>query len=246
MATKFTVEQMKVKIAGLLAKAEATDSVEEQKTFSEAAERLMLKLGIEAAELEATGKVGPQQAVHHTRDFKNIYAKPMMTFIHSVSLGYGGITIIEENIHGDLWRAHIVGIDADVVQFLELADSLALQVQSALKRWVKEHTDLRYHTANDKWLAKRSFLLGYGVEVKKRLYEMRKEEEATVSPGAALVLVDKSARVELFKEQEFPVLKNTRGNRAGNTDGYLSGRLAGRNANLSGGTALPSGRARLG
>lgn len=243
---KFTVEQMKVKIQGLLAKAESTDSVEEQQSLTEAAERLMLKLGIEAAELEASGTVGPQQAVKAHRDFKNIYAKPMMQFIHTVSLGYGNIECIQSSMGGDLWRIYVLGIESDVEQFLELVDSLALQVQSALKRWIRESREARrYETANDKWLGNRSFVLGYGAEVGKRLRKMRTEEEATASAGAALVLVDKTARIEVFKEQQFPDLRSSRGNRRGNMDGYLSGRMAGREARLGQDTPLPGARQAL-
>lgn len=246
MATKFTRDQMKAKIEGLLAKAESTDSMAEQQSLTEAAERLMLKMGIEAAELEARGEVGPKGAIEVYRDFKNIYAKPMMQFVFSVSLGYGNIEVIQSSMGGDAWRAYIIGIEDDVEQFLELLDSLTLQVQSALKRWIKDNREARrYETANDKWLGNRSFVLGYGREVKSRLATMRKEEEATASTGAALVLVDKSARIEVFKEQEFPDLRSSRGNRAGNMDGMLAGRLAGREARLGQDTPLPGARQAL-
>lgn len=235
---KFDFEAMKSKISKLLAKAEGTDNEKERDTFNAKAEKLMLQLGIQRAELEAAGEVDTEDIVEVHRDWRGNYSIVMVPFVHDVAQGFGNLTILQSTASAMLRRTYIIGHKSDVERFTQLIDSLALQVLSALRRWQKEHADERRHlTDMQKYIQHRSFIAGFGQEVRKRLTKEVKQvlKEEQVSAGAELVLASKMDRVNAWIDEAYPDKGKARGGIQRHSAIALQhGREAGAKANLGG------------
>jgi hypothetical protein len=208
-----SIEKMKTKIALLLAKAERTDNEHERDAYNSQAERMMLRLGIEKAELEAAGEVLPEEVIEVTREWRGNYSIVMVPFVSDLAWGFGNITILQNvNHNGMLRRTFIIGLKSDVEEFVALVDSLALQVMSALKRWQRANRDDRqWLTDMEKYTQHRSFISGFGSAVRRRLSATRHEEEETASTGAALVLASKEERIQGYMDDAYPSLRKARG-----------------------------------
>jgi hypothetical protein len=234
--TGFSVEDYKRKIKGLLDKAEATDVPAEQQTFSEAAERLMIKIGIARAEVEAAGgEVNTDNIVEKTRDWTTIYAPVMGAFASRVGHAYGDLTFMQYRNKSNFFRTYVIGFEADVDQYLELVESLHLQVWSALKAFRKDNREYRRQfTIHQNFVTDRSFVMGYAHTVANRLWDMRREEVANATPGAALVLASKMDKVIAWRDEQNPTLGKGRAGRSQqwSAHGAQAGRRAGQNANL--------------
>jgi hypothetical protein len=233
---EYTIEQMKDKIAKLLAKAEGTSNEAEQRAFTEKAEQLMIRLGIDAAELEAAGTVKPEDIVEVQRVWTTIYAPAMGQFTYLVGMAYGNLTFLQGRAGKDFVRSYIIGHKSDVEQFEVLLTSLHLQVMSALKQFRKDNREeRRYYTIHQNFITDRSFIEGYAAAVARRLREMRRVEESTASEGAALVLVSKKERVEDWKDNRYPdARKGRESTRQQSWRGRSAGAAAGQQASLGG------------
>ena len=233
---KFDIEDMKTKIAKLLAKAEGTDNEKERDSFNAKAEKLMLKLGIQRAELESAGEVKPEEIVEVVREWTGNYSIVMVPFTHSVASGFGNLTVLQQNVSAMLRRTFIIGHKSDVEAFTTLLDSLSLQAMSALHRWQREHAEERRGlTDMEKYVQHRSFLAGFGQEVGNRLgreqRQVKKEEH--ISKGAELVLASKMDRVTNWVDETYGELKTSRGGmKYGDREARAAGRDAGKNADL--------------
>lgn len=241
------VEALKVKIAKLLAKAERTDNEHERDAFNAQAERMMLRLGIEKAELEAAGEVKPEEIVEVTREWRGNYSIVMVPFVSNVARGFGNLTILQnKSRNGMLRTTFIIGHKSDVEEFCRLLDSLALQVMSALKRWQRDNREDRaWMTDMERYTGNRSFITGFGWAVEARLRAERTEEEATASTGAALVLASKEERIQGWMDEAHPNLRPGRGGaRTHSHMASAAGQSAGQNASL-GNKSVGGGRQAL-
>jgi hypothetical protein len=232
---EFDTAKLKDKIAKLLAKAEGTDNEHERDAFNAQAERMMLRLGIHRAELESAGTAKAEEIVEVHRDYTGNYSIVMIPFVHGLARAFGNLDMLQSvTRNGMLRRAYIIGHKSDVEEFLQLVDSLHMQVMAALKRWQKEHREeRRYYTDMEKYTGNRSFIQGFGYTVATRLRDARKQEETVASPGAALVLVSKAERVQEWKNEKYSSLRPGRGG-AKSYDSYAAsaGASAGRSASL--------------
>jgi hypothetical protein len=233
---KFSVEDYKRKIRGLLDKAEATSNEAEQRSFSEAAERLMVKMGIARADLESQGQVKAEDIVEKTRTWTTIYAPAFGDFAYRVGLAFGDLTFLQSRFSKDHVVTYVIGHESDVDQYLVLLESLYLQVWSALKAFRKENRDVRrYYSIHENFVTDRSFVSGYAGTVALRLRSMRREVFADAAPGAALVLASKMDRVKAWKAEQYPELRKGRASRATySSRGAAAGRAAGQRASLGG------------
>lgn len=236
MSTTFSIDDMKRKIAALLAKAEATSVEAEQHAFTEKAERLMIRLGIDAAELEAAGHATVEDIVQETRVWRTIYAPTMAVFAFRVGTAYGHLNFLQSRRAKDFVRTYVIGFTSDVEQFLTLLDSLHLQVFAALKQFRKDNRyDRQCNTIHENFVVDRSFIEGYADSVAYRLRSMRVTEEKTATPGAALVLVGKEERVEAWTAEQHPNARSARQvNRQQSWSGRQAGSAAGERASLGG------------
>lgn len=235
---KFDLASMKDKIAKLLAKAEGTDNDEERDAFNAKAEKLMLQLGIQAAELEAAGEVRPEEIVEVVREWTGNYSIVMVPFTAQVADAFGNLNILSsKNYNGMVRRTYIIGHKTDVDSFTTLLDSLAVQAMSALRRWQKANIEeRRYLTDMEKYVQHRSFLDGFGREVAKRVSAERKQEEKGISTGAEIVLASKMEKVAGWTQEKYGDLKVGKGGaQTFDAGAYRDGSTAGRDANLGGG-----------
>lgn len=227
------IAKMKAKIAMMLAKAESTTFPEERDTFNAAAEKLMIRLGISIAELESVGERKQEEIVEVKRTYPGNYSISYIPFVHYVAQGFGHITILQQRTAGLARNAFVIGHKSDVETFLQLLDSLELQVKSALRQWQKDNIESRRGlTDMQKYLQHRSFIEGFGQRVGERLHERRTVEEETVSTGTALVLVGKDERVSEWIKDTYGETKGRATHRNGSSIGYHAGRASGEKASL--------------
>jgi len=242
-----TITDTKTKIALLLAKAEGSDNEHERDAFNAQAERMMLRLGIERAELESVGESKPEDIVKQMRVWRTIYAPVMNQFACWIGDGYGDLTCLQTRFGKDRVATHIVGHESDVTEFLVLLESLNLQVWTAVKRFRKEYAAYRRcNTIHENFVADRSFIQSFALAVCARLKAERQEETATATPGAALVLASKQSRIDQWTQNKYPNMKEEKG-RENQWSGLGSqaGYAAGQKASL-GGKAITSSRPAIG
>jgi hypothetical protein len=209
-SASFDIAAMKRKIAGLLAKAEKTDNEHERDAFNAKAEKLMLRLGLNQAELEAAGEKKAEKIVEERLHWENVYAKTMVDFAHAVCGGIGNLTTLQSGRWANA-TVYIIGHKSDVELAVKLIRSLELQVLSALKAWQKASKAERAGQSNyDKLVGNRSFIKGFAATVNQRLHAERTEVEAEASTGAALVLASKMDRVMAALEDMYPKLGKAR------------------------------------
>lgn len=236
MSDVFDLAAMKAKIAKLLAKAEGTDNPTERETYTDKATELMIRLGIDAAELEAAGEVKPEDIVEVHRNFRGNYSIVMIPFCHSVLRGFGNLQMLQSVRSPMLRVAYIIGHKTDVELFNQLMDSLEAQAMSALRAWQKENREMRrYQTDMEKYVDSRSFLEAFGSTVGRRLRESRRTTtaESQMSSGAELVLASKEARVNEWMSEAHPKVRKARGGvREHGYEGLWAGRAAGERADI--------------
>ena len=231
-----TLEQMKARISALLAKAESTTHEAEREAFVEKAESLMLKLGIEAAELEASGERKADKIVEQRLEWNGGFSMVMPGFVTELALGFGNITVLRSKG----WKQRqlftwVIGFEADVNTFVQLLTSLEQQSRSALKVFQGEHAEERlWMGRGPAYVQSRSFISGFGSECGKRLGDLRRrvQAEEPVSTGAALVLAEKQPQIDQWVRGHYTVkLGKSRGRMASHS-GRAGGREAGRRADL--------------
>jgi hypothetical protein len=235
----FSVDDHKRKIAALLAKAERTDNEAEQRAYTEKAERMMVRLGIDAAELQAAG-ARTDDIVEESRVWTTIYAPAVADLAFTVGLAFGDLNFLQSRTGKDRVRTYVIGHESDVAAYLTLLDSLHLQVFSALKAFRREtRGDRRWNTIHENFVVDRSFVRGYGRAVADRLRAIREEvrEEAapTMSSSTALVLASKQDRVDAWQDERYPKLGKARAGRSQSSwAGHAAGTRAGQRASLGG------------
>lgn len=228
-----SIEDLKRKIAGLLAKAEGTDNEHERDAFNAQAERMMLRLGIERAELESVGEVKPEEIVEERLEWKGNYSIVMVPFVSETAAAFGNLTVLQsKNFNGMTRWTYVIGHKSDVEEFVRLTNSLSVQVMSALRRWQREHREERRWLSDmEKYTQHRSFITGFGNAVARRLRDERREEEQEASTGAALVLASKMDRVMEWRDEQYTNLRKARGgvqthSAFAASDGYVAGQQA--------------------
>jgi len=233
---KFDAAKMKSKIAKMLAKAERTENEHERETFLAAAERMMLRLGIEKAELEAAGEAKAEKIIEQRHEWSGIYAATLVGFTHRVADGFGNLTVLQSSRGQRRRVAYIIGHKSDVEQFMTLLASLHLQALTGLKRFQRERKEERaWLSVQERFVQDRSFLEGFASEVSHRLSVLRIETEAEATTGAALVLASKMDRVTEKVNELYPKLGKARGGaQQYSSIGAAAGRTAGQSANIGG------------
>lgn len=228
---------IKEKIEGLLAKAEGTTNEHERDAYTKKAEALMLKYGIEQAELEAVGKAKREEIVHEMITIKSNFKAIVPVWVSSIVRSLGSLEVLQ--LRGSKqWVVHmyIIGYKSDVDHAVTLINSLWNQAILAVAVWRKGEALLDpIYAASDRqyrWRADREFVSAFGLEVARRIREERTVQEEKASTGAALVLVDKKERVSDWMHSQFAVGKGRQTSIKGAYSGAAAGREAGRRANI--------------
>lgn len=233
MSDQFNIDEMKAKIAKLLAKAEGTTNEAERDAFAAKAETLMLKLGIARAELESVGQAAPERVVEVRREWKGNYSMVWVPVTHRIALSLGHITVLQRNVSAVLRYTYLIGHESDVQRLEQLLDSVFIQATAALHRWQRGHREeRRWQTDMEKFVGNRSFLEGFGQAVSYRLSRERAVEEEQATQGAELVLANKQSRVDSWVAQQYPKLGKARGGFSTDWRATAAGSAAGENADL--------------
>ena len=227
-----TPSKMKDKIEKLLIKAERTDNEHERDAYTAQAQRLMLKWGIEAAELEARGEAQAEAVVEVHRTWDHPLATIWVTFTNDVAYGMGqGLKVLRSGAR-NRHTAYVIGHQTDVENLWTLMDSLERQATAAMKAWWKTSEERTWGlSAFEQYKVKREFIRMFGVAVGQRLRKQREEVQAEASSGAALVLVGKDARVKEWVDNKYKKLRKGRSTQQG-ISGGTAGWSAGQRADL--------------
>ena len=172
-----SMSAIETKIAGLLAKAEATPFPAEAEAFMAKAEELMLKYGIELANVQAR-KPGQKREEIVTVRF-NIpnghgYAAAMAHIAHTIAPNFSIRSL--QSLMGDGGRVMwYIGHKSDVEQAERLAQSLMEQSRTQALHWWKTEgkAGSPWATDNDAFLARREFIYAFARGAGSRLEETR-------------------------------------------------------------------------
>lgn len=217
-------EQMLRKVRALLAQAEdPTVTPEEAKAFSEKAEELLVKFGIDQAMLDAAKPKGRGKPASRQVPMVAPYKMPKLTLLYQIANAYGVRMVYYRREYSTM-----VGFEADLDAIDLLYTSLLLQLTNALNAAKKESGK----TGEALVTFAESFINGFAAEVGRRLGEQRRKTTEATS-GAALVLADRQDEVDAAFRDLFPHTRSAR-SRGGRTDydGWSRGGHAGRNADL--------------
>lgn len=231
------MSDLKDKIAGLLAKAESTTFEEERDTYTAKAEALMLKYGIEQAELESVGKVKPEEITEVMFTFTTPFHAIVAGFVQGIAQSLGSLSVLQRR--GSKQRiihVYLIGHKTDVEHAEALINSLWTQANTAVSVWaraaVKDDFMYQISDSQGRWRARREFVSAFGHTVSRRIREERKVHEKTASTGAALVLVSKQERVDAWMHQQHNVGKARSQRLMGGHSGREAGRAAGERADI--------------
>lgn len=185
-------------IAKLLAKAEST-TPEEAEALTEHAERLIVKYGIEQAQIdERRGLQGQtqEQIVTERMLFRGVYAKDLREIGIGVARGLGAVRPILAD-YPPIAGLLLVGHASDVSQVKTLTTSLQVQGTVAMRAWWLAH---RHHYVDQREGVKRrarsGFLRGFAVGAMSRIRESRRVIVDESGTGTELVLASRRSRVD--------------------------------------------------
>lgn len=238
-------EKYEDKIQALLAKAtDPAATPEEAETYTAKAEALMVKWGISDAMLDAKRR-GQRKAgekiVEKRIRLHGSFVRAEVSLGFAAGRGLGTVRVLKSNglphegtMVQYLW---FIGHESDVQRAITLFESLQLQVVSARQVWWAGVRDefRACLSNNEQYLAKRQFITSFASTVEQRLTAQRQSlvEEASADPGTALVLVDRTEKVNEYLKAHFKVGAG-RGINGGSAAAARAGREAGTKANLGG------------
>ena len=185
-------------IAKLLAKAEST-TPEEAEALTEHAERLIMKYGIEQAQIdERRGRLGQtrEQIVTERMLFRGVYAKDLREIGIGVAMAFETVRPLVGEFP-PVSALYLVGHESDVRQAQTLTASLEVQAMVAMRDWWLTHRDLyARHREGERRRARSGFLRGFAVGVMNRIAESRRVVVDESAAGTDLVLVSRRTRVD--------------------------------------------------
>ena len=228
-------------IRKLLTKAEGASTPAEAETYTAKAVELMARHGIDAALLAAAqpgrDEIGAQRIV-----MDDPYSAGKARLLAWTASALRCRAVLHSAPGGKVAAVTVFGFASDRERVELLFTSLLLQATSQLVR-------LRPSWRGESVAAyRRSWLYGFGAEVHRRLTEAEERAErehvvpAAEGRGLALVLADRSDRVERAYAEAFPGLGRAR-RVTFSGSGYAHGTDAGRRADLGRG-AVPGARSR--
>lgn len=227
------------RVRKLLAKAEHPGTpAEEAQAFSAKSSELMAAYAIDQALLDAAQPCAATPIVRQV-EVEAPYALPRAVLLDRVGRAHRVRVVIGPDAGSGRRLCTMVGfpVDLDIVEVL--FTSLLLQASTAM---LHASSDLERPKA-----FRRAFLLGYADVIGARLATVQQQTDAEADrgrPGAALVLADRSDRVDALFDHEFPNLRRMRMTTTSG-GGLSAGRAAGARADLSAvGARVAGGRRR--
>ena len=235
MSDTMTSDRLR-KVRALLAKAEETDFPDEAATFLEKAAALVAKWELDEAMVWA----GTPDAQRSAPIAETIDVPPPYAARKSVLLGVvaeaNGCRAIRVSTGADGHRVALVGFAHDVEVTELLFSSLLVQMTRAM---LADESFRRSASATAAW--RRSFIIAFSERVNRRLQQARQRAGAdhdrtsgSERPTAALVLADRSQRVDEEIKRRFPRLRSSYVSAGNSAAGARAGTRAGDRAELGG------------
>ena len=228
---------IETKIAKLLAKAEGTTNAHEAEAFMAQAEKLMLKYGIDQANLEATKPgAAKQEVVVVTVPVPDGhgYAIALVALATYIAPNFS-VRMLQSAMPKNGKMLWFIGHRSDVDDAIRLFNSLSVQGIAQAKHWWRTEGKPGFlwvqPTDNDAYLARREFIYAFGRGAGSRLAETRNQVVAEAGAGTELVLVDRAKLVDNWIDRNLQVSqgrKTTR--RTGVAEARSAGYESGRNA----------------
>jgi hypothetical protein len=193
MPTEKTLDAKLTRVQNLIAKADDPAATEaEADAFRAKAEELLVAYGIDQAQLESHRQEGaPEEIISKRFNFRGTYAIDQTHLLHYIAVGLGCNGHRSHNARGKLTDYMLFGYESDVERTEFLYASLSLHMRSEAARQVGPD-----HLTRAQYL--KGFHAGYGRRVYERLKEIRDRLVGAAEPGTALVVSDRSRRVEAF------------------------------------------------
>lgn len=226
---------LETKIANLLAKAESTNHPAEAEAFMAKAEELMLKHGIERANLEAKRPGQKREDIVTVRiTVKNGhgYASAMAASAHYIA-PFFSVRSLKSSLPDGGQVIWLIGHKSDVEQARTLAESLMEQGRKQALHWWKTEgkATMPWASDNDAYLARREFIFAFASGAQSRLEETRSRVVEEAATGTALVLVERSKLVDNWIDENMQVGKGRASSRkSGGYEARVAGKAAGREA----------------
>jgi hypothetical protein len=232
------------KVLKLLAKAESTTEAEAEALVAKA-HHLMVQAEIDEAMLAAArGDRTDDEIIEKSIMFKGSYAEAQRQLFFAIG-DASGFKNIQFNQSAVRRRGTWIGFRSDLERTEVLLTSLLIQQQRAATTYAKDNVP-DYATGREKFLAKRSHMIGFARGVKER---MRKERQAATKAAAAarpeaptvgtesssveLVLLSKRQRVDGWYDEKYGHLKSARAtSMVGSWSAGDAGHAAGKNADV--------------
>lgn len=219
------------RIQKLLTKAERTDNPAEAEAFFAKAAALQSKHAIDEIMLNAAAGKKRDDIITKEFPFTGGYARANIMMLDALGKVLNCRVIIVTNWSSNKSKAEtgrVHGFRSDIERLEILFSSLMIQATRQLKPWAKEHT-YSHQTAAQKYQARKSFLIGFGLGAAQKLKEAM-TEVVDSTPGSGLVLVDRKDQVDRHVDDSYGKLGTTSTKRDYAAEGH--GRRAGRNADL--------------
>jgi hypothetical protein len=221
------------KIAALLTKAEST-TPEEAEALTEAAEKLMLRYGLERAAIDARREAGTrgEEIIEVRVTYPGSYGPQLVTFGHRIAMALGGIQVIQspKTRYSDAVM-YLIGFEGDVRAAQSLIASLNLQAKVACDAWWKTYDRKewldRHNRSKERW----SFMLSFASGAAERIRRNKRVAVEEAGTGTDLVLASRKDQVEAWVGEHYSGLRAGRArNFGGSSSAYVAGVSAGRNA----------------
>lgn len=241
--TAETLRKRRELIQQLLAKAANNPSVHEAEACQEHAERLMVRYGIERAELEdADVKAGakPEPIIQKPFVVKHgLYKVVERMGVCYVINALDGLELVYYGRANTDVTMYVIGAEGDVDQALRLLSSLAEQAQHAMAAWwrsARHEYDTETYTNSERRNERKGFIRGFYLTVSTRLADLREAAHAE-SSGTALVVQGRNERVKDAVEELNGKVRAARRRQQSpaSVRALAAGRAAGEAADLSGG-----------
>lgn len=224
------------KIKLFIAKAERTNHEAERDTFMAAAEKLMLKHGIELAMLQESD---PSEIVEIRIEVGGVYKDYRIRVMNTIAnaLGLRGFSMDMGKVTLYIFAAHAG--EAEMAE--AMIRSLDVQAMDAMGKWGRAFfKENAFYSGMEKYKMRREFILGFGGVVKKRLVEERREavQDATQESGSTtssmeIVLASKAEALGKYINEKYNLRQSTsRQSSSGSYEGRLAGATAGAKANI--------------
>lgn len=239
------VEKTVDKVLKLLAKAETTTPEEAEALVAKATE-LMVRAEIDEAMLAQAQGRQVDEIIEKSIIFKGTYADAQRDLFFAIG-NATGFKQMQTNYGSSQRRGAWVGFKSDLEQAEVLLTSLLIQQTRAATSYFKANPHPAWSTAFDKFVAKRSHMMGFASGVQSLMQERRREtvkrveqEHAAACPeptgessSVALVLRSKQEQVNDWYDTRYGHLKAGRSRRlAGSGDARSAGHQAGKRADL--------------